>query len=166
MASHTGSVKVVVTSALSNALDIGTPSHSFNKTFTNAFANGTSANQANQSFADTRTLASNTAENLDLAGALTDGLGATITFTSIKAIIISAAAANTTALTIGAGTNPLLGLFADGSDAIVIQPGGTFAITNPAANGYAVTASTGDILKVSNATGASATYDVIIFGEV
>jgi len=126
---------------------------------------GTSSGNADLIFMDTRTLAASATENLDLAGSLTDPLGATLTFKTIKAIYVKAASANTNNVVVGgAGSNTLLGIFSDATDKIVVKPGGVFMWVAPA-TGATVTASTGDILLVANSSsGSSVTYDIVIIG--
>ncbi len=127
-------------------------------------ADGTGAGKANKVFYDERTLTTGATEDLDLAAALTDGFGATITMTKVRLIAIKAAAANTTALTVGNGTNPFIFLGA-AAHTVILDANDAFILYKPGTNGIAVTAGTGDILKVANGSGASATYQVLIVGE-
>lgn len=161
-------VYAAIDAVLSSALDTGTAEfhHRASLNPVNEFTNGTGANQISKVFTDTRTLGSSATENLDLAGGLTDALGTTITFTGIKAILITAASGNTNDVVVGgAGSNTFLGVFADASDKINVKPGGAFLWTNPSAAGAAVTASTGDILLVANSSsGSSVTYTIVILG--
>lgn len=126
---------------------------------------GTSSGNADLIFMDTRTLSASSTENLDLAGSLTDPLGATLTFVTVKAIYVKAASANTNNVVVGgAGSNTLLGIFSDATDKIIVKPGGVFMWVAPA-TGATVTASTGDILLVANSSsGSSVTYDIVIIG--
>lgn len=168
MATFKGNVKVIVDSLLSSSLDIGTGKHAVVYEDDTAFTNGTGANQANEMFTDQRTISASSSEDLDLAGSLTNAFGDTITFTSVKAIIIKAAAGNTNDVEVGAASsNDFSTFFGDSSDKLVLKPGSVFCITNPNATGYAVTASTGDLLKIANSSsGSTVTYDIIIIGEV
>jgi len=126
-------------------------------------ATGTGYGKADIAFMDTRTLASNTSENLDLAGSLTDAFGTTITFVKVKAIEIENPEASTTNLTVGAaGSNTFVGPFADATDAIVLKPGDKFVAISR--TGWNVTATTGDILKIANASGAAASYNIKLIG--
>ena len=53
----------------------------------------------------------------------------------------------------------------DPTDKISVRPGGAFILIAPDATGYAVTAATGDLLKIANSAGTtSVTYDIIIIG--
>ena len=162
----TTTVAVNVAAQMINALDLGdakSPS-SLRKTYT--FTAGTGANQAGAVFADERTT-DDTGEDLDLAGGLNDAFGNALTFTQIKAVVVQAAAANTVNVVVGAsGMNSFIGWVGDASDAIVIKPGGTFALIAPDADGYAVTPSTGDILKVAASAAGNVTYSIVIIGEV
>jgi hypothetical protein len=134
-------------------------------------ANGTGAGQADIIFADERTVASNTSDDLDLVGALTTAFGATINAARLVAVMVINApiegAANTTALTIGGGTNPVTG-FLGGTTPTVgpLQPGGVFLLAAGAALGLGtVTAGTADILRITNATGAAAKYQIVILAR-
>lgn len=130
-----------------------------------ALSTGTGSYQADLLFSDTRTLAASATENLDLAGGLTDAFGSTLTFVTVKAIRICAAAANTNNVVVGgAASNTLLGVFSDATDKVVVKPGGCFVWAAPK-TGAAVTASTGDILLVANSSsGTGVTYDIIVIG--
>lgn len=124
---------------------------------------GTTANRADLLFADTRTIAASGSENLDLAGALLDPLGATITMATVKAILVRAAAANTNNVHIGNGTSPVAGIFGATADFIVVAPGGAFLWADP--DGVTVTATTADQIGVANSgAGTSVTYDIMIIG--
>lgn len=150
----------------SSALDLSTVVDTLNQAFEQTFDDGAGANQANALWSDTRTLSSNTSETLDLYGALTNAFGATLNFTKVRAIIIRSRSANTTVLSVGAASAPLVGPLADATDLLTIRPGGIFMITAPDSTGIAVTNSSADGLKIANASGAAATYDIVIIGTV
>jgi len=129
-------------------------------------ANGTGANQADLIWHDQRTLALSTSEDLDLAGSLTDAFGATVTFARVKGIVVYAASGNGDNIQVGgAASNQFINWVANSSDIINVRPGGTFALIAPDAVAYAVTAGTGDLLRITNAdSGDAATYDIYIIG--
>lgn len=145
--------------------DLGTVVTDFGRPVTVDLASGTGENQADLIFADSRTLTASSTENLDLAGSLASPHGATLTFATVKAIYIKAAAANTNNVVVGgAGSNTFVGPFSDSSDKIAVRPGGVLMIS-ATETGWTVTASTGDILLVANSSsGTSVTYDIIIVG--
>lgn len=129
-------------------------------------ASGTGAGQADLMFSDTRTIAASGTDPLDLAGVLTDALGAVLTFARVKAIVVYAAAANTNDVVIGgAASNGFINWVADATDKIKVRPGGLFVLTAPGAAAYAVTAATGDQLLIANSSsGTAVTYDIVIIG--
>lgn len=145
-----------------SALDNQNVNADLARTIAIALANGTGSGQADKLFSDTRALSSGGSDNLDLAGSLTDAFGATLTFVTIKAIIIESDEANTVNLTVGGGSNPFINWVGDATDVVVIKPGGLFVLVAPQ-TGYAVTASTGDILKIL-AGAAAVSYRIHIIG--
>lgn len=162
-----GSLKVSATGSLTNPQDLGSSSYVLNYNKSYSIANGTAADQANMIWTDTRTISASGSDDLDLAGVLSDVYGASITFTKIKGIIVSAAAANTNLVLVGGNTNGFINWVADKTDIIKVRPGGVFALYAGDSTGYAVTASTGDILTIANSSsGTSVTYDIVIIGCV
>jgi hypothetical protein len=155
-----------IAASLTNLNDIGIVRHSLPFSPSYNFGNGTGANQANEAFADIRTLTASSSENLDLAGVLLDAFGSAITFTKIKALVVMAAATNTNDVLVGgAASNGFITPFGDPTDIVKVKPGGLMVLVAPDANGYAVTAGTGDILKVANSAGGSSiTYSIIAIG--
>jgi hypothetical protein len=147
--------------------DIAAPSQPFAKRAAALLTTGTSADQADLVFADTRTLAASATENLDLAGSLVDAFGNTLTFVEVCAILIVASDANTNDVVVGgAASNAFSGIFGDATDKLVVKPGGMALIAAPVNPAYAVVAATGDILKVANSAGGTGvTYDIVIIGR-
>lgn len=164
----TSKLAVVASALLTSTQDLGEARASMSKTYLAELANGTAAGQADRVFHDTRTLAASANEDLDLAGVLTDPLGATLTFAKVKGIIVAAASANTNNVVVGgAATNAFVGPFGAAAHTIAVRPGGVLALVcgSADATGYAVTAGTGDLLRVANSgAGSSVTYDVIVIG--
>lgn len=151
---------------LSNPLDLGTGLVPLNLVRTIEMANGVGLNQADQIWHDQRTLAASGTEDLDLAAALIDAFGKTLTFSAIKGMIFFAATANSNNLQVGnSGVNGFINWVGDTTDLINIKPGGVFCLFDPTAGGYPVTAGTGDLLHVANSgAGTSVTYDVVLIG--
>lgn len=126
---------------------------------------GTGAGQCNKWYRSYRTLASGAADNLDLAGSLLDPFGNTLTFTGIKYVaiaLISASANGTNKLTVGNATNPWVGPMGSTGTIDVYD---SLELYHPSASGWAVTAGTGDILKINNGGASSITYCVLIAGN-
>ncbi len=154
-----------VKAVLTGSGDLGTPNAEIALSGQILLANGSGVDQAQKIFADARSLAASATENLDLAGALTDPLGATLTFATVKGIFIKAGAANPGNLTFGAhATAAFVGPFADATDALTVRPGELLPLFAPG-TGYTVTATTADMLKVAAAaTAGTYTYEIVIVG--
>ena len=154
---------------LSNVLDLVSGAAALRKDWTVALTDGAGLNKAENFFSDTRSIAASTTDSLDLSGALTNVYGVSLTFTKIKAIILKAATTNGSTLQMTAPvTNGLAALFAAKGDALMIKPGGIVAVIAPDAAGYAVTATSADLLDIINDDSSSpgtASYDIIIIGE-
>lgn len=160
----TANISVYATGRQTSALDLGTANVPFSIAVEHALTDGTTTGKADRVFADTRTLGPSATENLDLAGVLLDFFGAVLTFVTIKAIIIKAAAGNTNDVQLSRPASNGFPLFLAAGDAISIRPGGVFVWTAPAA-GITVTPTTGDLLTVTNgAAGTSVSYDIEIIG--
>lgn len=129
---------------------------------------GTGAGQADLVFSDTRTIAASSNDDLDLAGGLTDAHGATLTFARVKALIVTASASNTNTVVVGGdATNTFLTWVSAEGDSVVLRPGACLALFagQADATGYAVTASTGDLLRITNgSSGSTVDYDIVIIG--
>ncbi|MFF3622335.1 hypothetical protein [Streptomyces sp. NPDC002467] len=148
------------------ANDLTTSSDPLVKKWATHLDSGTAVGQADRAFHDTRTLAASATEDIDLAGILVDVFGATQTYVRVKGLFVAAAAANTNNVVIGAGTNPWATLL-NATGTVTLRPGAACGFFAGAADatGYAVTAATGDILKVTNSAGStSVTYDIVIVG--
>lgn len=128
---------------------------------------GTATGLADVIFSDNRTIGATGNDDIDLAGSLTDALGATATFVKVKGIIVAASASNANAINVGgAASNGFITWVGGATHTVSVRPGGVLALFAGAADatGYAVTAGTGDLLRVSNPGGGSVSYDVIIVG--
>jgi hypothetical protein len=128
---------------------------------------GTGAGKADRVFHDQRTLAASATEDLDLAGVLTDAFGTAITFVRIKGLFISAAAANSNNVVVGAAASNAWATLLNATGTLTLRPGASFGAMSGAADAtaMAVTATTGDLLKIANSgAGTSVVYDIVIIG--
>jgi hypothetical protein len=149
------------------AIDLGTSRAPQSLSRQMQLLSGTGAGKADRVFSDRRTLAASATEDLDLAGALVDAYGATITFARIKGIVIAAADGNTNNVVLGNATSNAWATLFGATSTLALRPGAFFAVGTGAADatGYAVTAGTGDLLKIANSgAGTPVTYDVHIIG--
>lgn len=136
-----------------------------------SLADGVGVDQADRIYIAERTVASGANDDIDLAGtSILDPSGAALTFAKIKTIMIinapKSGAANTTNLTIGGGTNPVVGLLGGTTPTLGPMKPGEVLLRHAGvlAGLCSVTAGTADILRVANSAGASATYQICIIG--
>lgn len=158
-------IKVDVGATLTTALDLATASAPVSLTRALTMLDGVAAREADRIWHDRRTIAASGTDDLDLAGALTDALGAAFTLARVRALLVAADKANTNNLVIGNATNALASLFGAGTHTLTVRPGGLFLVTAPDAAGYVVTAGTGDQLRIANSgAGTGVTYDIVVVG--
>lgn len=132
----------------------GTRTDAFDRTRRTEYAIGTGAGAASTQWHDYRTLAG-ASESLVLAGGLTNGLGAAVTFTKIK--LLDVLNTGNAPITLGGGSNAIIPALPP------IPAGGCVQFRFVDANGWAVTAGTGDLLQVAGTAGQ--TYEIAIAGE-
>jgi hypothetical protein len=161
------SANFTVVSTLSGTSVFGAPTHRAELPLSIALESGTTINKADKRWISAaRSLGASTSENLDLAGSLTDQFGATITFARIKLLIVQliTATAGYTLEVGGAASNAASTFFGDATDKLIIRGGGFGILYAPDATAYAITAGTGDILKVNNPNAAGITYNIELVG--
>jgi len=135
------------------------------------FGSGTTAGNIDLAYVGERTVTTGANDDIDLAGVLADAMGVTIVAVEIVGILVinkqKNGIANTTNLTVGAGSNPLVGYLGGTLPTVgPIRPGGVFLMMNPDASGIApVTAGTGDVLRISNSAGASNVYQIAVIAR-
>jgi hypothetical protein len=158
---------VDLAATLTSALDLTTVQAPlpFKRQF--SLTDGAGINQVNRMWSDERTLAASATEDLDLVGTLIDPFGQAITFARVKALFVAANPANANNVVVGGAASNGFTTWASGTTpAVIVRPGGLFALMAPDATGYAVTASTGDLLKVTNSgAGTSVTYQIVVLGS-
>ena len=168
-------LSVALSATAQKAIDLATPEAKVGMKRVIDLAFGAGAGQADLIWWDRRTVAKDTADDLDLAGALVDAFGETLSFANIKAIVLinrsdeaigDHEATDAEIQVGGAAAAEFQGPFADASDAIVVPAGGAFAILSADADGWAVTATTHDILGITNLDADDeAVCDVVLVGE-
>lgn len=164
--SLTAKIAVALEVTLTKALDLGNARDPLRISKILNLTNGTGAGKAQQVFHDQRTLEGGASEDLDLSGGFDNAFGESVSFTDIKALYIEAASTNTDDLLVGGATaNGFATMFGESTDKLVLKPGGAVLLFAPGADGYAVTADTGDLLKVADGGAGGATYDIVVIGE-
>lgn len=161
----TSSIDLAVSATLTKVSDLAAPSATLSVKRRISLPDGIAAGKADKVFGDQRTILASANDDLDLAGGLTDEFGGVINFAKVKAIIVAAAASNVNDVKLGgAAANQFVGPFGAAAHTASVPPGGVLVLTAPAA-GWAVTAATGDLLRVANSgAGSSVTYDIILIG--
>ncbi|MBL1100143.1 hypothetical protein [Streptomyces coffeae] len=161
------SISVSASAEQTSALDLATGSAPLTVRRAVQLASGTGAGKADRLFSDRRTLPASASEDLDLAGVLLDAFGATITFARIKGLYIAASAGNSNNVVIGAASSNTWATLLNSTGTVTLRPGSFIGVGTGTADAtcYAVTATTGDLLKVANSGGStSVTYDVVLIG--
>lgn len=154
----------------SNGLTIGAASSGSNINLTLSTTPGTGATQADLLYVGGGSIAASGTLNLDLAGVLTDIFGTTLTFVRVKqfTILLQPGATQATSVLVGNGTNPFINWVGAGAHTVRIRAGaggGGLGLGTNDATGYAVTASTGDVLKIVNEDASNAAvYQIAISG--
>jgi hypothetical protein len=126
---------------------------------------GSGPNQGDTLFQRTDTVAASSSETLQLnGGSLTDEFGNTLSFTSLKLLIVYASPNNTNNVVVGgAGSDTLASPFGAANNTVTLQPGGILVLIAPA-GGYAVSSSTSNLKIANGSSGSSVTFDVIALG--
>jgi len=145
------------------------------RALTQLWLNGTIINTANTIYHDRRTLAASASEtismydmHIDAGSAQKDALGQTIANARIKLLFVQNR--STTAGEIlrvfgnGASTG-FTSIVAPNTSYIPVAAGGSILFIAPSAAGYAVTATTNELVKFLNTGAASMDYDVLIIGS-
>lgn len=160
-ASVTSQVEVRISGQYTNTVGLQEVAAPLALVKTIPFANGTGLNQADKVYSQQYSIGTGATQSIDVAGSLTDSMGVAFTPAKIKAIYIGSASTNTTNLTVfgDAAHVPFLGTVAT---SLTLRPGGAFLLVDPGTTAYAVTAATGDIIKIVNAAGATAVVDLIV----
>ena len=124
---------------------------------------GTGANQADSVYTASSTITTGATLSLDLKGSMVDAFGAAFTPSKLRLVYISSRSANSTNLTLfGNAASPLI--LNTAATTTTLTPGDCFLTTRRATAGITVTASTADIVDITNAAGASAIVDIVLVG--
>lgn len=162
----TTQIEFKVGSALSSALDLSSKTKvglDFAKTF--SLTSGVGQSQADQLWFDSRNILASGNDDLDLAGGVTNGLGQTVTFVRIKAIVLYSKASNLNPIHMGGGLSPFSSWVGAAGDILRIMPGGLQVLVAPDPTAYPVTPGSADILRITNSAGGTAVdYEIVLVG--
>lgn len=132
--------------------------------FVAQYTSGTGSNKVNRVWSGTNSSSSASTYDLQGSALLSAADGSAVTFPIVVGMMIRNR--STTAgqyITVGAGSAPWITWLGASGDAVVVGPSGVLILVSPI-DGYATTATTGDILTVTPATG-TITHDVILLGR-
>ena len=134
-------------------------------TRTLALGVGTGANNVDTVYSVRASIASGVPLDVDLQGSLTSALdGTVISFPLVVALLIvnnSSTVGQT--LSFGVGANPVTSWMAGTTPTVIIGSGGWLSLAAPV-SGYATVAGTGDIMRLTSASGTVVT-DIVILGR-
>lgn len=161
----TTNINLSVKALLTGATDVAQTVSPHLLNFATSWASGVGASQSDVVWGDERTIAASGTDDLDLAGSLVGALG-TVVFARVKLIAVTASAANTNNVLVGAAASAqFVGPFGANTHTIAVTPGNGFMITNSTAAGWPVTATTADLLRIANSGGTTGvTYTILIIG--
>jgi hypothetical protein len=164
--SFAGQLSIALQAQMNNILDVGRSEYPVNYSFSDAFTDGAGADQASKIFTDTRTIAISGTDDLDLNGVLIDPFGVALALTKIKVLIVRASRNNVNDVVVGgAASAQVASIFNAVTEKIKVKPGGTLCLIAPDAAGYAVTATSADLLRIANGgAGTSVEYTIAIVG--
>lgn len=159
------SLSVRVTATDTAAAPVGASSQQVNEAFSLSLLAGTGSGKSDILLTKAINIAASSSTTVDLAGAVTDQFGNTITFAYVQAIYLVADASNTNNIVLGNGaTDPYVGPFDAGTDTISVKPGACLFMADPA--GWPVVATTGDLLKLGNSSsGTAVTGKLVVIGR-
>lgn len=160
-------IQSLISASYLNDSDLTTVLETVVRPYTVKLYEGTGVGQANALWTDRRTLAAGITDSLDLAGGLTDAFGDTLNFTTIRAVLLynTETSAGRT-LTIGnAAVNPCALWFSAAVQSETLHREGISLHVSPT-DGWTVGAGASDVLRITNPTAFSITYDIYVIGIV
>ncbi len=161
--SFSGITQKIFDLTYSKTFDLGNQTGGPRFSRSQAWTNGSGSGQGNTVFHDTRTLASSTAETIDLTSTLSDDFGTTILFTKVKEIWIRNN--NTTTAQVMTVSGNAMGAFlGTTTHTQEIGPTGEWGVSSPV-DGMTITNTSQDQLTLT--PGAyEVIYEIVIIGVV
>lgn len=160
-------VSASVAWARTEALDLGNVVDSNSLKYSVTMADGTSASQADKVWHDERTLAASANDDLDLTALTQSIYGSTVTtsFAKVKGILIVVTTTTTAYyLTVGAAASAeWTAPFNAAGDKVKVGANSALLLSS-VVDGWAVTDTSADTLRISNPSAGSVTYRITIWG--
>jgi hypothetical protein len=164
--SLSGSLRVALTGTISSARDLGTAAVTESLSHLVTVTDGATANKATQVWADSGTLATSGTVAVDLSGALTNGVGATVAFTRVIGFSVKASTSNGSTITLGGAASNAWETWAGAAgDTVKVRPGGSITILAPDVTGLAVATNADQLKLLNDSSVATAAYDIFIMGS-
>lgn len=159
----TGKITGSLSSIFSKSLDVGSVDATPTLSISDAFTNGTGANKIEAAIIKADSIAASDTEDIDLAGVIADPAGDTVTMTKVKGFLIKNTSTSGDGISIGGTFISWLGA---AGDLVKLPAGASLMVSNPSADGYAVTAGSADIITLTNLDALNAqTYEIEVIGE-
>lgn len=164
----THTIRASINWTFREALDLSNVNDAATLEYSKDCADGTSADQCDKIWHDQRVITTGANDDLDLTALTNSIFGSTVTINFVKVKSILIVNTSTTAgdeLKLDSSvTNGFLGPF-NGSNTSKIEIGPDSAcLLSSKKDGWAVTAGTGDILRINNPNAGSVTYKIVIVG--
>lgn len=149
-------IKAVLGWDFESVLTMGNSSNIATHTVSTSMTNGTgAAGTADLVYSTSVTIAASGNTTITFT-ALSSLLGVSMSFARIKCMLIENSTNKTaSSIAIGNGANPWINWIAPSTGTINVRNGGAVLLFCTDATAYAVTASTGDVLKILNSDGAN-----------
>ena len=164
----TSGIKASIDWSFREALDLSTVADSAILEYSESLADGTAVDTADKVWHDTRSITTGANDDLDMT-ALTHsifGSTVTITFAKVKAILIVNTSETTgDELRIDTSVaNAILTPFASSATTKIEIGADSALLLSSKKDGWAVTAGTGDILRIHNPNAGTVSYKIVIIG--
>lgn len=162
----TTSLRTIIAAQLRRQADLSMPADSLRLTLLGDLSDGSDSGEADQLWHDTRQLAAEAAESIDLAGVLINNVGEPVSLEAVKVLLVSTLGKNNQGpVRVGpAAVNGWLGPWGDASDHLVLVPESYLLLASTGA-GWPVVAGTGDLLSIDNpSTEHPLSYDIVVIG--
>lgn len=127
--------------------------------FSSSLTSGTGEGKASVFYVDEVPIAAGATVNIDLAGVYTDVFGGTVAFTKLRLLyveLLSTEVSTGASISVGGHASAACAsFFGDVTDKIKVRLGGCLQLSCVDATAYVVTATTGDLIKITNEDSAN-----------
>jgi hypothetical protein len=158
---------LTIIGSIASAAGIGNATQAINLVDLSQMLGGTGAGQIDTVYEATTTLGASASVTLDLnTGGLLDPFGVAASFGHVKAIAIISDPSSLADLVVGNATTPVLLGFGAAANTWAVSPGEMLVATKEGASavGWVVTNTTADGLKITNGSGGSSKFQIIVLG--